>query len=61
MTGDMCGGGTFVVGGMHDRGVHGRGACMVGEITTAAGGTHPTGIHSCHMCVFFYLRDTKAY
>ena len=28
-------------------GVHGRGACVAGEMATAAGDTHPTGMHSC--------------
>ena len=32
-------------------GVHGRGACMAGEMATAVDGTHPTGMHSCFIAV----------
>ena len=32
---------------MHGRGVHGRAACVAGEITTVVNGTHLTGMHSC--------------
>ena len=32
--------------GVHG-GLHGRGACVAGEMATSAGGTHPTGMHSC--------------
>ena len=38
--------------GMHGRGnawqgsMHGRGVCMAGEMATAADGMHPTGMHS---------------
>ena len=35
--------GACVAGGC----VHGRGACMAGEMATAADGAHPTGMHSC--------------
>ena len=28
-------------------GVHGREACVTGEMATAADSTHPTGMHSC--------------
>ena len=38
--GDMVG--TCMAGGMH-----GREACMAGEMAMAAGGTHPIGMHSC--------------
>ena len=27
--------------------MHGRGACVAGEMATAANGMHPTGMHSC--------------
>ena len=45
--------------------MHGRGACVAGETTTAAGGRHPTGMHSClNLCfygrmlnVFVTLKD----
>ena len=36
------GGRVWQVGGMH-----GKGACVVGEMAIAADGTHPTGMHSC--------------
>ena len=55
MTGDMCG-----RGGMHDRGMCGRGvhdrghawwgASMARETATAADGTHPT-VSSCLHCI----------
>ena len=28
-------------------GVHGKGACVAGEMVIAAVSTHPTGMHSC--------------
>ena len=37
-----CVAGAYVAGGMH-----GRGACVAGEMATAADGTHPTRMHSC--------------
>ena len=39
--GGMCGGHAW------QRGTHGRGTCMAGEMATAVGGTHPAGMHSC--------------
>ena len=42
---DMCG-----KGGVHGRvSVHGRGACVAGEMATVADGMHPTGMHSCQI------------
>ena len=43
-----------MAGGIHDGGVHGRGACVAGETATAADGMHPTGMHS-----YFKYRHIK--
>ena len=61
MAGGYAWQGVCMVGGMHGRGMHGKGACMArghawwgscmaGETVTAAGSTHPTGMHSCPLC-----------
>ena len=56
MVGGMHGRGAWqglcMAGGMHGReGMHGRGACMAGEMATAVDSTHPTGMHSCFSIV----------
>ena len=46
-------------------GMHGKGACVAGEMATAAASMHPTGMHSCLSCyfghTFFYFFQTLKY
>ena len=55
--GGMCGSGGGQWGG-GSGGMHGRGACIAGEIATAAGTTHP-GMHSCFSLSLFLFQDNK--
>ena len=58
MAGGTRGRGLCMAGGVHGRGgMHGQGACVVGEMATAADGTHPTGMHSCFYIEFKVFRD----
>ena len=43
---DVCGKGVVHGGACVTGGMHGKRACVAGEMATAADGTHPTGMHS---------------
>ena len=38
-------------------GMHGRGACVAGEMATAVGSMHPTGMHSC--CLLLWMNSQQ--
>ena len=52
----MCGRGVHGRGCVWQKGMHGLGAYVAGEMTTAADGMHRTGIHSCLMKFAHYSK-----